>query len=98
MYILYLDNVSESAASSAGGRMLLQRAFHDVLSRGGQITGVAPSDMAHVSTGPVCMASAFLARGKDIPFADFLGCVGSAQRSSLRFPYWNPEACKVDHN
>ena len=29
-----------------------------------------------------------------IPLADFLSCVSAAQ-SALRFPSWNPDACKI---
>lgn len=99
--------------NTAQNKILVQRAFHDVLTKTGQITGASPCGGSNVTgpTGvsspginfaagdngmdPICLASAFLARGKSVPFSDFLTCVSNAQRSSLKFPSWNPDACKV---
>jgi len=28
-------------------------------------------------------------------FQDFISCVTAAQRTTLKFPSWNPDACKI---
>lgn len=86
----------DKGSALAQNKVLMQRAFHDVLSRSGQISDAVPCRVSgDGGREPICLASAFLARGKSIPFADFLTCVTTAQKSNLRFPSWNPDACKV---
>lgn len=70
-------------------RAAVQRAFTDILAPTGQISSARPC-----GGGCTTLASAFLLRGANIPLADFLQCVSSAQ-SNLRFPSWNTDACKV---
>ena len=86
-----------SKSSLAQNKVLMQRAFRDILTAAGQITAAVPTNIAIGNHGPspVCLASAFLARGPNIPFSDFLTCVSTAQKSHLTFPKWNPDACKV---
>lgn len=91
-----------SSSSSSGAKVPLagvnanvpkssiQRAFSDLLSTHGQISAAVPCDKASPS---VALAAAFLVRGQ-IPLSDFLGNVATAQ-SALRFPTWNPDACKI---
>jgi tubulin epsilon len=75
-------------------RMALQRAFGDVTSARGQLSGLYTiSNSGQSMEGVVTMASAFLARGK-VKLSDFIGCVTAAQRN-MRFPAWNQDACKV---
>jgi tubulin epsilon len=75
-------------------RMALQRAFGDITSVRGQLSGLYTiSNMGNSKEGVVTTASAFLARGK-VKLSDFIGCVTAAQRN-IRFPSWNQDACKV---
>lgn len=75
-------------------RMALQRAFADVTSTKGQLSGLySVINSAGNDTGVITPATAFLARGK-VRLSEFIGCVIAAQRN-IRFPSWNPDACKV---
>lgn len=75
-------------------RMALQRAFGDITSTRGQLSGLYTiCNMGNSKEGVVTSASAFLARGK-VKLSDFIGCVTAAQRN-IRFPSWNQDACKV---
>lgn len=80
-----------SITSSNSSRTSMQRAFSDLLSRNGQITGGDP-----YHPGYLTIASAFIARGtpSHVRLSDFLFCATNAQKS-LRFPSWNQGACKV---
>jgi tubulin epsilon len=82
---------SSSSSSSNAPKAVMQRAFTDILSRNGQITAVEPS-----MGDSVTLASAFIARGSStyVRLSDFISSVTNAQKS-LRFPLWNPDACKV---
>lgn len=84
-----ISGKSNHMVSATADRAYLQRAFSDILRSTGQITAADPS-----TPGCVTIASAFLARGR-IPLSEFLSCVTSAQQSSLVFPSWNKEACKI---
>jgi tubulin epsilon len=79
-----------SSSLSHGGRSAVQRAFGDILSKTGQISGSDPS-----TEGCITVSSAFITRGK-VSLSDFLYCVTAAQRQ-LTFPVWNADACKVLH-
>lgn len=84
-----------SASSSAGAnRVSMQRAFGDILGKKGQLSAVEPCAPGSSS---ITLASAFLARGSSqaIPLSDFMNCVTSARTTSLKFPSWNPDACKI---
>lgn len=70
------------------GRGAMQRAFADVLSAPGQLSGADPT-----LDGCMTISSAFLARGP-VTLSDLLTSVTAAQ-SGLRFPAWNENACKV---
>jgi tubulin epsilon len=73
-------------------RTALQRAFGDVTSTRGQLSGstmVSNKQQNQVIT----TASAFLGRGKII-LSEFISCVTHAQQN-MHFPAWNQEACKV---
>ena len=85
------SNGATAASSSSSSRSRMQRAFNDLLSRGGQINGADP-----LKTGCVTIASAFISRGSSshVRLSDFLSCVTNAQKS-LNFPDWNQDACKV---
>jgi tubulin epsilon len=84
-----LSGKSIHAASASADRANLQRAFSDILRSTGQITSADPC-----SPGCITIASAFLARGS-VSLSEFLACVTAAQHSSLVFPKWNQEACKI---
>lgn len=89
------SGTSSFGGSSLGGggegeRALLQRGFVDILGPRGQLSAAHPTQ----SKTCVTIASAFLARGSNVPLADFLGCVTSSKKS-LRFPEWNEDACKI---
>ena len=81
----HAHSLSRGASS---GRGAMQRAFSDILSRSGQISGSDPAE-----EGSITVSSAFITRGR-VSLSDFLYCVTAAQRS-LKFPAWNPDACKV---
>jgi tubulin epsilon len=76
-------------------RNALQRAFLDIISHKGQLSGLSNLPGLGSIQHSCITASAFLARGKVI-LSDFIHCVNMAQRS-MRFPIWNQDACKVSH-
>lgn len=80
------NTASPTSTALKGG---LQRAFADVISRTGQLTAADPS-----APGSITISSAFLSRG-NVRLSDFLSCVNSAQGSTLHFPPWNEDACKI---
>jgi tubulin epsilon len=82
------SSASSSSAVSVGGRSAVQRAFGDILTKTGQISGSDPS-----TEGSITVSSAFITRGR-VSLSDFLYCVTEAQKQ-LKFPIWNQDACKV---
>mmetsp|Transcript_17407 Transcript_17407/g.29171 ORF Transcript_17407/g.29171 Transcript_17407/m.29171 type:complete len:496 (+) Transcript_17407:153-1640(+) len=83
-------NTNNTHLPSSVPKTMVQRGFTDLLSVHGQISAAVPCDKGSRST---TLAAAFLVRGQ-IPLADFMSCVSTAQ-SALRFPSWNPDACKI---
>jgi tubulin epsilon len=89
-------NGMKSSSSRDGSKQAVHRAFSDILGKAGQLSGAVPCSLvgsAGKSSNFVTLASAFLARGA-VPLSDFLDCVTSA-RTTLKFPSWNPDACKI---
>ena len=77
-----------ATAASSHTRSTVQRAFTDILTKPGQLSSIEP---CHIDA--VTLASAFITRGS-VAVSDLLYAVTNAQKS-LRFPDWNPDACKV---
>lgn len=80
---------SNVGVTSSTAKSAIQRAFSDILSKSGQLTAADPS-----ASHAITIASAFITRGS-LRLSDFIGCVTAAQRSILKFPHWNEDACKI---
>lgn len=87
-----MNSVQAQRLRSDYSRTALQRAFADITSARGQLSGSSVVSQKQQNS-VITTASAFLGRGKII-LSEFIQCVNHAQQS-LQFPYWNQDACKV---